>query len=229
MFAPFRRTAMLTRDHKAAESNHVWMDAGVPLLDRFLKSHPHPAWGASGLHRALPAFIAHFVEWPDQILKSRKGYCRHKEWIDALFMSGAPLFEIGPGQDIDAPLGHIQPLAARAIRFALPPIDPAGTRYPRVTITLIAEDGPGDAIDHLHVGLRGNVLGNLLAQPGRYGRGRVRRWFNVDARPLMRSATNGETVLTISNVAPDAVRSKPLKVRLHVAVRHPRPLAWRQR
>lgn len=223
MFAPLRAFRMTAEDRTRAATNKRWIDPVLVLLDRFLKTHPHPVWGATGLYRAFPAFLAHFVEWPDQIAKSRKGFLAHDKWLAAMFMEGAPLLEIAPGQDIVHEPAMIPPLAARALRFKLPAIegmapDVVESEYPRVTITVTTLNGPRDAIDHIHIGLRGNVLGNHLSQPVRSGQGRVRRWINVDARPLFRGRTNGETVLTLINSAPKPERGRPLFVRVHIAI-----------
>ncbi len=223
MFAPFRSFRMIGEDRARAAANKRWIDPVLTLLDRFLRTHPHPVWGATGLYRSFPAFIAHFVEWPDQIAKSRKGYLAHDKWLGALFMDGVPLLEIGPGQDIVHEPAMIPPLAARALRFKVPAIegmtaDLLENDYPMVTITVTALNGPADAIDHIHVGLRGGVLANHLSQPVRSGQGRVRRWINVDARPLFRGRTRGETVLTLINSAPRPEQGRPLKLRVHIAV-----------
>jgi hypothetical protein len=222
LFAPFRAFAMTGEDRARAGANSRWIDPVIALLDRFLKSR-HPVWGVTGLYRAFPAFIAHFVEWPDQIAKSRKGFLAHDKWLDGMFMDGVPLLEIAPGQDIIHEPAIIPPYAARALRFKLPRIEGMpesllGTEYPRVTITVTTLNGPRDAIDHIHLGLRGGVLGNVYSQAVRSGAGRVRRWANIDARALFPGRTDGESVLTIINSAPKPEAGRPIKVRVHIAL-----------
>jgi hypothetical protein len=222
LFAPFRALAMTGEDRARAGANSRWIDPVVALLDRFLKAR-HPVWGVTGLYRAFPAFIAHFVEWPDQIAKSRKGFLAHDKWLGGMFMDGVPLLDIAPGQDIIHEPAIIPPYAARALRFKLPRIEGMaesilGTEYPRVTITVTTLNGPRDAIDHIHLGLRGGVLGNLQSQAIRSGAGRVRRWANIDARALFPGRTNGESVLTIINSAPKPEAGRPIKVRVHIAL-----------
>lgn len=222
LFAPFRAFAMTGEDRASAAGNSRWIDPVLVLLDRFLRTR-HPVWGKLGLYRAFPAFIAHFVEWPDQVAESRKGFLAHDKWLDGMFMDGVPLLEIAPGQDIIHDPALIPPYAARALRFKLPRIEGMpesllGTEYPRVTITVTALNGPRNAIDHIHIGVRGGVLGNVYSQPVRSGAGRVRRWMNIDARPLFESRTKGESVLTIINAAPSPETARPLKVRVHIAV-----------
>lgn len=218
LFAAFRNTAVTDGDRAKAKSNEKWIDEGVLMLDRFLRTR-HPTWGATGLYRAFPAFIAHFVEWPDQIGETRNGFFAHERWLESLFMDGVPKREISIGQDIEIELKPIAPLSARAVRFALPPLPDALTaKYPLVTITIVALDGPSDAIDNIHLGLRGNVLANSLSFPSRVGRAKVRRWFNIDARPLKRKATRGESVLTIINSWRDPARGRPLRVKVHIAL-----------
>lgn len=219
LFAAFRNTPVTDEDVAKAEASNGRIDAGVLMLDRFLRTHPHPVWGATGLYRAFPAFIAHIIEWPDQIGKTRQGFFAHDRWLESLFMDGVELHPIEIGQDIITQLKAIAPLSARAIRFILP-VEDTGLfrRYPKVTITITVHDGPRDAIDHIHVGVNGNVLANHLSQTLKYNKGRVRRWVNVDAGPLFASRTNGESVLSIINAAPDPKDGRPLKVWVHVAM-----------
>jgi hypothetical protein len=113
LFAAFRAFAMTGDDRARAAANSRWVDPVVALLDRFLKAR-HPVWGVAGLYRAFPAFIAHFVEWPDQIAKSRKGFLAYEKWLGGMFMDGVPLLEIAPGQDIIHEPETIPPYAARA-------------------------------------------------------------------------------------------------------------------
>lgn len=222
LFAPFRAFAMTGDDRSRAAANSRWTDPVLVLLDRFLKTR-HPVWGKLGLYRAFPAFIAHFVEWPDQVAESRKGFLAHDKWLAGMFMDGVPLLDIAPGQDIIHEPALIPPYAARALRFKLPRIEGMpetllGTEYPRITITVTAVNGPRNAIDHVHIGLRGGVLGNVQSQAIRSGAGRVRRWTNIDARPLFESRTRGESVLTIINAPPSPETGRPLKLRVHIAV-----------
>ncbi|MBX3595897.1 hypothetical protein [Sphingomonas sp.] len=211
-----KRLQLEQRDIDAAAGNPD-MDAGVALLDRFIRTH-HDAYKAAGLYRALPAFIAHWVEWPDQVIKSRAGNLAHPKWIHAMFPDGVPLLEIGEQQDIDHVIRNIQPLAARAIRFKLPYLITSPEAYPRVTISVTALNGGAEAIDNIHVGVRGQCLAHLQSQPVTGGSGRTRRWIMVDARPLMRAAVNGESILTFTNCAPKAVKTRPVSIRVTVAL-----------
>lgn len=219
LFAAFRNMSVTDEDVAKAAASNGRIDAGVLMLDRFLRTHPHPVWGATGLYRAFPAFIAHIIEWPDQIGKTRQGFFAHERWLESLFMDGVERHEIDIGQDIITQLKAIAPLSARAIRFRLPEDGRRLIyRYPKVTITITVLDGPRDAINHIHVGVRGNVLANHLSQTLKYNKGRVRRWINVDAGPLFSSRTNGESVVSIINAAPDPTDGRPLKVWVHVAL-----------
>jgi hypothetical protein len=211
-----KRLQLEQRDIDAAASN-LDMDPGVALLDRFIRTH-HDAYKAAGLYRAFPAFIAHWVEWPDQVIKSRAGNLAHPKWIEAMFLEGAPLLEIGEQQDIDHVIRNLRPLAARAIRFKLPYLITSPEAYPRVTISVTALNGGADAIDNIHVGVRGQCLSHLQSQPVSGGSGRTRRWIMVDARPLVRAAVNGESILTLTNCAPSAVRTRPVSIRVTVAL-----------
>lgn len=206
--AAYRRTAL----------DNPHMDPGVPALDRFIRDH-HPTWGATGLYRAFPAFIAHWIEWPDQIPKSRSGLLAHPKWINAMFMDGAPKREISADTDIMIEL-TVLPLAAKAIRFEVPQIGPTPQDYPPVTITvsIIDDGGQARAIDNIHVGLRGQCLGNGFSQPSRMNRGRVRRWASVKATPLKRRTVNDETILSFINVAPDPTTTRPVRIRVQVSL-----------
>ncbi|MBX3477770.1 MAG: hypothetical protein KF910_09185 [Brevundimonas sp.] len=215
---PVLRTIQIVGTHiNKARANSEWVDTGIPALDDFLRDH-HPTWGATGLHRAFPAFIAHFVEWPDQVVKSRSGYLAHQKWLDCLFMDGVDKHELTPNKDITVDL-TILPLAAKAIRFETPPVfSVAGDEYAPVTISVSVLDGSGQSnpIDNIHVGLRGQCLANGHSQPGRHGR--VRRWSSVKATPLNRSKVNNETVLSFINVAPDPSTTRPVRIRVTVSL-----------
>lgn len=62
------------------------------------------------------------------------------------------------------------------------------------------------------------MLGKVYSQAVRSGAGRVRRWVNIDARPLFPSRTEEESVLTIINASPSPETGRPLKVRVHIAL-----------
>lgn len=207
----------LTDDDVAKAKANVDMDAGIPLLDRFLRKH-HPCYMPTGLYGAFPAFIAHFVEWPDQVIGSRQGVMAHPQWIHGLFMEGAPLLSISEHEGIDHVFNRVRPMAARALRFKLPPLFVLEEGYPRVTISVTALDGGPDAIDNIRVGVRGQCLANFQSQRTEGGSGRTRRWMMVDVRPLMHAAVNGESILTFINCAPDACKTRPLSIRVSVVL-----------
>lgn len=232
LMAPLRRHRITAEDRAKGGANG-YMDAGIPALDRFLKKH-HPTWGATGLYRAFPAFIAHFVEWPDQVIKSRQGLFAHPKWLDVMFMEGVPKREISIDKDITIEL-KIPPLAAKAIRFEIP-TDLLDVGCPiTITASVLDSGGQSDPIENIHIGLRGQCLGNGSAsQKMRYQSGRVRRWVGVKATPLKRREVNDETILTIINVAPDPSTTMPVKIRLNVSLQvastvddfsyHPKPV-----
>lgn len=205
----------LTDDDVAKATGNIDMDGGVALLDRFIRRH-HPAYMAAGLYRAFPAFIAHFVEWPDQVIRSRRGIMAHPKWIEGMFHEGAQLLPITEFEGIDHVIREVRPLAARAIRFKLPPLITSDEGYPRVSISVTALNGGPDAIDNIHLGVRGQCLANHLSQRSQGGSGRTRRWTMVDVRPLMHAAVNGESILTFINCAPDACKSRPVSIRVSV-------------
>lgn len=234
LFAALREVVLTSTDIAKAAQNPDWMDNGVPALDSFLRSR-HPTWGATGLYRAYPAFIAHWVEWPDQTLKSRKGLLAHPQWIDAMFMDGVEKHDIGIDVDITVEL-TVLPLAAKAIRFEIPQLGPTPQDYPPVTITvsIVDDGGQANAIDNIHVGLRGQCLGNGLSQPSPSRGKRVRRWASVKATPLKRRPVNDETILSFINVAPDPTSTRPVRIRVQVGLQvasttgqvsyHPKPV-----
>jgi hypothetical protein len=234
LFPKLRGVVISSTDVAKAAANREWMDTGVSALDGFLREQ-HPTWGATGLYRAFPAFIAHFIEWPDQVIKSRQGILAHEKWLAALFMEGAPKKPISIDKDIAVEL-TVLPLAAKAIRFEIPQIGIGPDDYPPVTITVSILDGDGQAnpIDNIHVGLRGQCLANGVSQPGRYSGGRVRRWASVRATPLKRSTVKDETILSFINVAPDPTTTRPVRIRVQVSLQaasttgqcsyHPKPV-----
>ncbi|MGH6977902.1 MAG: hypothetical protein ACRED4_01190, partial [Brevundimonas sp.] len=232
LLAPLRAYRPNADDIAKAEAN-AYMDPGVPVLDRFLREK-HPVWRSAGLHRAFPAFIAHFVEWPDQVVKSRSGLFAHRKWMDVLFMKGAPLLELAPDKDIEIEF-EIAPLSAKAIRFEVP-MSGLTTSHPKIAITASVQESSRSwrPIDSIHIGLRGQCLGNNQSQSRTSGSGRVRRWTNVTATPLKRGPVNGETVLTVTNVATNAVDTWPVRVKLTISLQvasstgqcsyHPKPV-----
>ena len=188
------------------------------MLDRFLRDH-HPTWGLTGLHRAFPAFIAHWIEWPDQVIESRKGLYEHLQWLGTIFMDGVKVHDLTPEQPIVAEL-EVHPMAAKAIQFQLPTEGPTSSAYPLIAITVSIIEGNGQAnpIDNVHVGLRGQCLPNALSSNLPKGSGRVRRWPSVKGTPLKRDKVDGYTILSFINVAPDPATTRPIKIRVEVAM-----------
>lgn len=217
LMLPLRRMEVTPADISAVAGN-PHLDAGIPVLDRFLRNH-HPTWGASGLHRAFPAFIAHWIEWPDQVVKSRKGHYEHLSWLETIFMDGVKIHDLTPDQPIVGEL-EIWPMAAKAIQFQLPTEGPTSSAYPPISITvsIIEDNGQANAIDNVHVGLRGQCLPNAMSAKLKSGSGRVRRWPSVKGTPLKRRAVNGYTILSFINVAPDPAKTRPVKIRFEVAM-----------
>ena len=210
-----RKMEVTAADLQAVADNRD-LDAGIPVLDRFLRAH-HPTWGATGLHRAFPAFIAHWIEWPDQDVKSRNGLYAHQKWLDTIFMDGAKQHELLPDKPLTFEL-LVLPLAAKAVQFEVPNVSFVGNDYPPVAITVSVIDGHGQAnpIDNIHVGLRGQCLPNMPSSR-RYGTERIRRWPSEKATPLKRGATGGRTVLSFINVAPNPASTKPVRIRVEIA------------
>ena len=217
LMLPLRRMEVTPADI-AAVADNPHLDAGIPVLDRFLRNH-HPTWGASGLHRAFPAFIAHWIEWPDQVVKSRTELYEHLSWLETIFMDGVKIHDLTPDQPIVAEL-KIWPMAAKAIQFQLPTEGPTSSAYPPISITVSVIDdlGQPNAIDNVHVGLRGQCLPNAMSAKLKSGSGRVRRWPSVKGTPLKRREVNGYTILSFINVAPDPAKTKPIKIRVEVAM-----------
>ena len=208
----------LTAEHQAQPY------PAIAWLDSWLKSS-HPVWRGLGLRRALPAFLAHFAQWPDEVMRSRRGIYKHgtgtrRTWLGAMFTDGCTLATIEPGRDqakIDLP---IRALAGRCVLLRVPGL-PAGS-WPLVSVTARVKPGATTSgsepqlIQQVQLGLRGRNPGQPL-EPEKTDDGTVLRWPKLIVDPTSPD-TEEEAVLIFSNVAIEAAKTKPVDVELTFTV-----------
>jgi len=163
-----------------------------------------------GLFRAFPAFIADRVEYPDEVMKSRKGVFAHPAWLEYMFQDGCPVVTlteqmVKPAEETLT----IRPLAAKCLRLRW-----QGARFPvsgaptatlsavPVALPLVPKD-EALSMESLHIGHHSTSEGFFMSYKDRATGGKVKLGHPLDLDPLPSSQTNGEVVVTFSNVARD--------------------------
>lgn len=178
----------------------------------------HPAW-VGGLYDALPAFIAWWVAYPDQVMRSRRGEFAHQRWLGHAFVDGCPSYEINEAQPVVSFKLAVRELAAACVRVKWTGAPVGQSGWPAAALVAVAADGGGEAaLDDLHVGIHGSDLG----KPGGFTDASTGlpaiAWSGLSLDPLNPSRTEGETVITFTNVARDplATRGRSYDIQLGV-------------
>lgn len=199
---PARGTASLRED-------------SVAWTDRSLREN-HPAW-TRGLYDALPAFIPWWVAYPDQVMRSRRGEFAHERWLGHAFVDGCPLHELNEAQPTATFRIAVRELAAACVRVKWTGAPVGQSGWPAMALVAVPADGGGEAaLDDLHLGLHGTRVGKAggftdagTGQP-------ALAWSGLSLDPAFPSGSHGETVLTFTNVARDALatRQRSYEIRL---------------
>jgi hypothetical protein len=175
----------------------------------------------SGLYHGLPAFIAHRANYPDQVMGSRAGVFAHPQWLDYMFQDGCPLITLNGGPMTPPTVDiEIRPLAAKCLRVKW-----TGQRYPTTgapSVNVYAMPlNSKDTIISLqsfHLGHHGSSEGFLHSYKDKLTQHTVRESLPVDLDPLNPSKTDGEVVLTFTNVAKDPTQTVPQQYRITLLV-----------
>ncbi len=186
--------------------------------DRSLRRH-HPVW-RRGLYDALPAFIAWWVQFPDEVMRSRRGEFAHARWIGHAFSDGCPLFELNeskPSVKLDVSIRY---LAARCIRVKWTGATMGRSGWPAASLSVAyrnpLDSQPGQAqdarratkaLEDFHLGVHGVNLGKPQAIPDPATGKPNLLWTGLALDPLNGVSTNGETVLTFTNVAREPLKT----------------------
>lgn len=174
-----------------------------------------------GLYHAFPDFLAKRVEYPDQVMKSRKGVFAHPDWLDYLFQDGCEQVELvgGPAKPPELEL-DIRPLAARCVRvrWSGPRYRDSGAPVGSVTATPLDSQDHDLSIESLHLGRHGTAEGYFGRYTDQASQQPVRLFHALDFDPLLRAPTNGELVLVFANVAKDPLKTVRQKYRLQFVV-----------
>ncbi len=174
----------------------------------------------SGLHRALPAFIAERVEYPDQVVGSRKGVFEHPFWLEYMFQDGCPLITLDEQQSTQRVDLTILPLAAKCLRvyWTGARLPDSGAPVAVITATPLQAQDVALAMDSLHLGHHGSAEGLLASYTDKATGSRVRAFHPLDLDPLLAAPTRGELVLNFTNVARDPLRSVRQRYRIEIVV-----------
>lgn len=160
-----------------------------------------------GLHDAFPDFIAKRVEYPDQMVlgRARQGVFKHPDWLGYLFQDGCKRIVLDDQNSTAKEELDLYPVAARCLRVKW-----NGTRLPEsgaptasVAATPLSGGNQAVALESLRLGHHGTAEGYLASHPDKATGARVRRFQPLDLDPLVAATTDGELVLTFSNVAKD--------------------------
>lgn len=191
-------------------------------MDRWIHTH-HPVWKTQGLYGAFPAFVAHWVEFPDQWMKSRREMFKHPAWLEAVFHDGCKrvtLDEQRPTVEFDL---NIRPVAATCLILKWQGESLPESGWPTLNIVANALE-TGDVtrrmagLRALHLGVRGHTVGHGPVYVDRARGTAMKSWTGVAVDPLNPKATGGDAVLSFSNVAPMAVASEARTYRIRVGV-----------
>lgn len=132
--------------------------AALKLTDAGLKD-VHPTW-RRGLHDAYPAFIAHWVNFPAQVMQSKQGVFADAQWMRYLFADGCKTVSLGqPFQPTEVVQLRIRPNSSACVRVKWAGSDfrPAQV-YSRLEI---AGKRDMDALEGIRLGAHGEALGFL--------------------------------------------------------------------
>lgn len=189
-------------------------------LDRWIRTH-HPVWKTQGLYGAYPAFVAHWVEFPDQFMSSRRGMFKHPKWLDAVFHDGCKTLELDEQRPTATFDLKIRPVAATCLVLQWKGETLPESGWPTINVVAHALE-TGDVTGRiaglraLHLGVRGHTVGHGPIYVDR-GRGTaVKSWGGVAVDPLNPKKTDGAAVLTFSNVAPMAAVTEARTYRIHI-------------
>ena len=211
---PLPRALLLRTPRRGTAS--VAQDA-VAWADRSLREN-HPAW-IRGLHDALPAFVPWWVAWPDEVMRSRRGEFAHARWLDHVFADGCPLYELDANQPTATFRVAIRELAAACVRVKWNGAPVGRSGWPAAALVVAPHDGGGEqALRDLHLGMHGTRLGKSEPFMDPKTSLPTLAWSGLTLDPRHPAGTDGETVITFTNVAPDPLATQRRTYEVHLGM-----------
>ena len=209
------RHALMVRTARAGTSGV--REESLAWTDRSLRDQ-HPAW-TRGLYDALPAFIPWWVAFPDTVMRSRKGEFAHTRWLGHAFVDGCPLYEFDQASPTTTVKVAVREMAATCIRVKWTGPSVGDSGWPAFAVVASPADGGGEAaLTDLHLGIHGTNLGKTdpFLDPAT-GRPSL-TWSGLSLDPGPAAKTDGETVITFTNVPPDPLRASRRTYDIHLGV-----------
>ncbi|WP_157559255.1 hypothetical protein [Hydrogenophaga crassostreae] len=201
---PMRHALMLRTPRRGTSSVR---EDSLAWTDRSLKEN-HPAW-KRGLYDALPAFLPWWVAYPDDVMHSRKGEFAHTRWLKHAFVDGCPLYELDdahPTATIKVAMRELAGACAR-VKWTGTPVGKSG--WPAMALVVVSADGGGDAaLQDFHLGMHGTSLGKSDPYLDPASKLLSLGWSGLTLDPRKPASTDGETVITFSNVPLDPLYAK---------------------
>ena len=211
---PMRHALMLRTPRRGTSSVR---EDSLAWTDRSLKEN-HPAW-KRGLYDALPAFIPWWVAYPDDVMHSRKGEFEHTRWLKHAFVDGCPLYELNdanPTATIGVAMRELSGACVR-VKWTGAPVGKSG--WPAFALVAISADGGGEAaLTDLHLGIHGINLGKTDPYKDPATGLSSLTWSGLTLDPRQPANTDGETVITFSNVSPDPLKAKRRTYDIHLGL-----------
>lgn len=207
--------ALLLRTPRQGSSS--LQDDALAWADRSLREN-HPAW-TRGLYDALPAFIPWWVAYPDEFMKSRKGEFAHSRWLGHAFVDGCPLFELNEASPTVTIPVEVRELAAYCVRVKWTGASVGKSGSPAAALVVVPKDGGGEAaLSDLHLGMHGIKLGKTDPFTDPASGLPSLAWSGLSIDPKHPDKTEGETVITFTNVARDPFDTKRRAYEVHLGM-----------
>ena len=178
----------------------------------------HPAW-TRGLYDALPAFIPWWVAFPDEVMRSRRGEFAHSRWLGHAFIDGCPLYELNEANPTATFKAPIRELAAYCVRVKWTGASVGRSGWPAAALIVVPADGGGEtALSDLHLGLHGTNLGKSDPYNDPKSGLPSLAWGGLSLDPRHPMETDGEAVITFTNVARDPLATTRRIYEIHLGM-----------
>lgn len=207
--------AMLMRRARMGTANA--REDSLAWADNSLRDY-HPAW-TRGLYDALPAFIPWWVAFPDEVMRSRRGEFKHARWLGHAFVDGCPLYELNEASPTVTIPVEVRELAAYCVRVKWTGASVGKSGWPAAALVVVPKDGGGEvALSDLHLGMHGINLGKTSPFTDPASGLPSLAWSGLSIDPKHPDKTEGETVITFTNVARDPFDTKRRAYEVHLGM-----------
>lgn len=211
---PMRHALMLRTPRRGTASVR---EDSLAWTDRSLREN-HPAW-KRGLYDALPAFMPWWVAYPDDMMHSRKGEFEHTRWLKHAFVDGCPLYELNDANPTATIKVAVRELAGACVRVKWTGAPVGKSGWPAMALVAVPADGGGDAaLRDFHLGMHGTNLGKSDPYLNPASKLLSLTWSGLTLDPRLPANTDGETVITFSNVPLDPLQAKRRTYDVHLGV-----------